>query len=65
MRVGAAYNTEIAGPLLVDVRARAICTDGIGTNATVMLSKEITEVAKADNAVRLLFILFFLLERNI
>lgn len=65
MRVGNASYTEIASPLLVDVRAWAICTNCIGTNAAVMLSKEIAEVAKANDTIWLLFIVFFVFESNI
>ena len=59
------HDAKVTCTFFVDITARTISADGIRTDATVMLSKEISEISQTDHTVRLFFISLFLLHLHI
>jgi len=65
VRISAAHNTQIASPLLIDDRLRAISTNGIRAYPAMMLPKEISKISKANDAIRLFLECFRLPDDNV
>jgi 16S rRNA A1518/A1519 N6-dimethyltransferase RsmA/KsgA/DIM1 with predicted DNA glycosylase/AP lyase activity len=63
--VSVVHDAKIACAFFVDVAPRAISADGIGADATVMLSKEIGEISQANHAIGLFLVCLFLLHLHV
>ena len=59
------HDAKVTCTFFVDIAARTISADGIRTDATVMLSKETSEISQTDHTVRLFFVGLFLLHLHI